>query len=120
MKIPRSARISGEYQKAISEVISGALKNKCPDLTALISVTKADVSSDLKNATVFVSVYAKTPEESLRQFEIVKSHAGFIRHELSHMMEMRTVPELRFLPDNSMAYGDRIDLILKQIHREND
>lgn len=120
MKIPRSARISGEYQKAIMEVISGPLKNKCPDLTALISVTKADVASDLKNATVFLSVYAKTPEESERQFEIVKNHAGFIRHELAHMMEMRTVPELRFLMDNSMAYGNKIDMLLKQIHKEND
>lgn len=120
MKIPRSARISGEYQKAISEVIAGPLKHKCPDLTALVSVTKADVASDLKNATVYISVYAKNPEETQRQFDIVKNHAGFIRHELAQMMEMRTVPELRFRPDDSMAYGNKIDLLLKQIHKEND
>lgn len=120
MKIPRSARISGEYQKAISEVIAGPLKNKHPDLTGLISVTKADVSSDLKNATVYVSIYAKDEETTLRSFQIIKDNAGLIRKELAHTMEMRTVPSLRFLLDDSMVYGAKIDRLLKQIEEKED
>lgn len=120
MKIPRSARISGEYQKAISEVISGPLKNRHPELSGLISVTKADVSSDLKNATVYISIYAKDEETTVRSFELIKDNAGFIRKELAHIMEMRTVPALRFLLDDSMVYGARIDSILKQIEKKED
>ena len=35
-------------------------------------------------------------------------------------MEMRTVPALRFLLDDSMVYGARIDSILKQIEKKED
>lgn len=120
MKIPRSARISGEYQKAISEVIAGPLKNKYPDLKGIISVTKADVASDLKNATIYVSILASNNEESLKTYEIIRNNAGLIRKELAHMMEMRTVPYLDIRLDESFEYGSRIDSLLKQIEKKGE
>lgn len=116
MKIPRSSRLNGEYQKEISEIIRTRLKDKAPGLKGLISVTEADVAPDLKTAKIYVSIYAANEEERLRSFDLLTEHAGFIRHELAQVMRMRTVPALTFLWDGSMAYGAKMDELFKQIH----
>ena len=53
MKVSRTSRLNGEYQKEISAIVSGKLKNRDPRLTGLISVTEADVAPDLKTANFF-------------------------------------------------------------------
>lgn len=120
MKSLRGERLSAEYQKAVYEVISTKLKDRTPDIKGIVSVTKADVSPDLKNAKIYISVLAKNSEERDATFRAIKENAGFIRYELAHMMQMRTVPELRFLWDDTMEYGDKIDRLIKQIHKVND
>lgn len=118
MKSLRGQRLSSEYQKAIYEVISTKLKYKTDKVRGIVSVTRADVSPDLKNAKIFVSVLAKDADEARAAFDAIKENAGYIRYELAHMMQMRTVPELHFLWDESMEYGDKIDRLIKEIHRE--
>ena len=118
MKSLRAERLSAEYQKAVYEVISTKLKYKTNKIRGVVSITKADVSPDLKNAKIYISVLGKTAEEADETFAAISEHAGFIRYELAHMMQMRTVPELRFLRDDTMEYGDKIDRIIKEIHKE--
>ena len=84
MKVSRSSRLNGEYQKEISEIIRTRLKDKEPALSGIISVTEADVAPDLKTAKIYISIYAKDEAEKLRSFDIISENAGFIRHELSH------------------------------------
>lgn len=120
MKSMRTKRLSGEYQKAISEIISTKLKYRTANIKGLVSITKADVSPDLKNAKIYVSVYGKSREEESMTFEEIKANAGFIRKELSQIMTMRTVPELHFFLDDSMEYGDKIDRIINEIHKNDN
>ncbi len=120
MKSLRGERLSAEYQKAVYEVISKKLKYKTDRIKGIVSVTKADVSPDLKNAKIYISVLGKNKEESNATFETIKEHAGFIRYELAHMMQMRTVPELHFLWDDTMEYGDRIDRLIQSIHKDEE
>ena len=118
MRSLRGERLSAEYQKAVYEVISTKLKTKTDRIRGIVSVTKADVSPDLKNAKIYVSILAKNDEEEKATFDEICAHAGFIRHELAHMMRSRTVPELRFFRDESMDYGDKIDRLIKEIHKD--
>ena len=62
MQNMRGKRLSGEYQKAVYEIISTKLKYKTSEIKGLVSVTKADVSPDLKSAKIYISVYGKNPE----------------------------------------------------------
>ena len=119
MKSLRGERLSAEYQKAVYEVISTKLKYKTDRIRGIVSITKADVSPDLKNAKIYVSVLAKNEEQGRDVFEAIRENAGFIRHELAQMMRMRTVPELHFFWDDTMEYGDKIDRLIKQIHKED-
>ena len=110
MKVSRSSRLNGEYQKEISEIIRTRLKDKEPKLSGIISVTEADVAPDLKTAKVYISIYAKDEAEKLASFDIISANAGFIRHELAQVMRMLT-----FLWDGSMAYGAKMDELFKKI-----
>lgn len=114
MKVSRTSRLNGEYQKEIS-VILRRLKDKAPDFKGLVSVTEADVAPDLKTAIVYVSIYGTNEAETKRSFEILKENAGYIRHELAQVMRMRTVPALTFRIDGSMVYGAKMDELFKKI-----
>ena len=104
MKSTRGERLSGEFRKEISSVISNKLRNKFPQLSAIISVTEADVAPDLKSAKIYVSIFDTDAEKSTASFKIIKENAGFIRHELAQVMHLRTVPELRFYTER-VGYG---------------
>ena len=114
MKVSRTSRLNGEYQKEVS-VILRKLKDRAPDLKGMISVTEADVAPDLKTAYIYVSIYAKNEEETMRSFAVLQENAGFIRHELAQVMRMRTVPSLTFRMDKSMVYGSKMDELFKKI-----
>ena len=120
MKPSRTDRLKSEYQRAISAIISGQLKDKEPELRGLISVTETDVAPDLKTARVYVSIYAASEEEKKRSFEVLRENAGFIRRELAKVMTMRTVPALTFYEDGSMAYGSKMDALFAELNRGKD
>ena len=115
MKGLRGERLSSQFREEIHKVISISLRNRHPELSAIISVTSTDVAPDLKNAKVYISIYEVNEERKRNSFDIICQNAGFIRHELSQVLHLRTVPELHFYPDESMEYGDKIDRLLKNI-----
>lgn len=114
MKVSRTSRLNGEYQKEISAILR-RLKDKAPDLKGLISVTETDVAPDLKTAVVYVSIYGTNEEETKRSFALLQENAWWMRHELSQVMRMRTVPALTFRIDGSMGYGAKMDELFKKI-----
>ena len=120
MKSTRGERLSGEFQKEISKAISTKLKNKFPELSAIISITEADVAPDLKSAKIYISIFDTNEEKAKNSFEIIKTNAGFIRHELAQVMHIRTIPELRFHLDESMEYGAKIDRILNSLDSDKN
>lgn len=117
-KISRTDKLNGEFQKAIYEIITRRLND--PNITAMISILKVDVSKDLKNAKVFVSVYATSEEKKISTFNAIKSNAKRIRYELAHDMRTRTVPELFFILDGSIEYGDKMEKLFLSISKEDE
>ena len=110
----RFHRIDEELKKEISQIINYELKN--PNVTGLISVTKAHVTKDLKYAKVYVSILnAKNIKETLAG---LKKSSGYIRSEIAKRINLRITPEIIFELDDSIEYGAKIDTILKQIIKE--
>ena len=50
----------------------------------------------------------------------MRENAGFVRHELSKVMRLRTVPQLTFLEDGSMEYGSKMDALLSSLDVKTD
>ena len=116
----RLGRIDEELKKEISNVISYDLKN--PNITGLISVTKAKITPDLKYAQIYVSILnSKNTKETLAA---LKKSSGFVRTEVAKRINLRITPEIIFVLDDSIEYGERIDKILKEIlpekHKNKD
>lgn len=107
----RLGRIDEELKKEVSTIINYELKN--PNVTGLISVTKAKITPDFKYAKVYVSILnSKNLKDT---FANLKKSSGFIRSEIAKRINLRITPEIVFVLDDSMEYGEKIDKILKEI-----
>ena len=112
--VNRNDRLNGEFQKEIYEIISRRLKN--PLVTEMFSILRVDCSRDLSSAKVYVSVYSNNEEKRKITFDAIKADAKKIRFELAKVIRARTVPELNFILDDSMEYGDKMDRLFKSIN----
>ena len=110
----RFERINEEYRREISNIIDNKLKN--PNVTGLISVTKAKITPDLKYAKVYVSLLNSKNEE--KTMEALEKSSGFIRSLIAKIINLRITPEIIFEKDDSMEYGERIDKILKDLNEK--
>lgn len=108
----RSGRINEEVKKAVSNIIQNEIRD--PRLNAMISVTKVDVTKDMRYAKVYVSILGdeETKKDSL---SILKKSAGFIRKEVGHAVSLRLTPEIIIELDNSIENGMHIDALLEKI-----
>lgn len=112
----KNTRINSEVRKEIQNIIMNGLKD--PRISPMTTVTDARVTADLRYCTVYISVFGGGEAVS-ETMEGLKKASGFIRRELAHTVNLRITPELRFVTDDSMAYGDKIDRMLTEL-RAND
>lgn len=112
--VSRVDRLNGEFQKEIYDIIARKLKN--PLVTEMFSILRVDASSDLSSAKVFVSIYSKDEQKRMATFKAIEADAKKIRFELAKVIRARTVPELKFILDDSMEYGDKMEKLFKAIN----
>jgi len=110
METNRQKKIAGVLQKDLVDVLQSAARDGVKGV--LISVTKVQVTSDLSQAKVFLSIFPNEKRDEL--LEGIKSNAPLIRHELSQRTkhQLRRVPGLTFFVDDSLDYIEDIDASL--------
>ena len=111
--VSRCDRMNAELKKEINLVISRKLKN--PLITEMWSILDVKVSKDFSYAKVYVSVFSTDKDKKERTFSAIVSESKKNRFELARSVRARTVPELHFVLDDSMEYGDKMDKILYKI-----
>lgn len=104
----RTERIEEEIKKIVSKVIGQELHD--PRLTGMISVTKVSVTGDLKYCKVFISMLGTKDENEA--MDALKSASGYVRREIGNNVRMHSTPEVKFVFDDSMEYGDKIQKII--------
>lgn len=102
-------RINSEFQKELAEIIRAEIKD--PRVSPLTSVVAVEVAPDLKTCKAWVSVYGdeKAIQDTLKGLQ---SAEGYIRREIAHRINLRNTPEIRFIVDESIAYGVRMSKII--------
>ena len=110
----RLNRINEELKRELSQIINYELKN--PNVTGMISVTRAKITPDFKYAKVYVSIL--NSKNTQKTMEGLKESSGFIRSQIAKTINLRITPELVFELDDSLDYGERIDSILKDLKNE--
>ena len=111
METNRQKKIAGIIQQDITEIIQEAVRYSHQGV--LVSVTDVKVTSDLMEAKVYVSVFPPQHQDEL--FEEIKEHNHLIRHQLAGRIkhQMRRVPELSFLIDDTLNKIEGIENALK-------
>src|SRR3989339_534739 len=84
-----------------------------------VTITGVKVTDDLRTARIFFVEMGKDTCSTVVLTGLGKA-AGFLRRELSRRLQLRHVPELLFTYDPSFAYGNRIESLLMEIHREKE
>ncbi len=79
----------------------------------VVGITRVMVSDDLKNTTVFISVFPHNRQGTA--LDLLRSQAKHLRHELAGEIFARVVPFIRFAIDDKEAYGSEVDRILSEL-----
>jgi len=80
----------------------------------LVSITRVEMSPDLRYAKAFVSVLG-TDEEFEAALTALRGASGFIRHQLRPRMRARHIPDITFQADHSMQHAESIARTLNEI-----
>jgi ribosome-binding factor A len=110
----RPERVAQTIRREISGDILRRLRD--PRLHTMVSVTDVEVTNDLSLARVYVSVL-ETGESRDQVMQALQHAAGFVRHELANVLDLREMPEIRFMLDTSIERGARVEELLKKIER---
>jgi ribosome-binding factor A len=107
----RPARVAEEFRQELSALLARGLKD--PRIAGFVTVTGAKMSPDLKEATAYVSVHA---DEAVRAktMEGLRAAATYLQREVARTLGLRYTPHLRFVYDESVERGDRIDRLLRE------
>jgi ribosome-binding factor A len=108
MQRKRLERVNQLMKEEISRLVQRELKD--PRL-GWVTITEVDVTPDLRQAKVFVSVLG--PEDKwVASFKALESARGFIWGALRRNLDLRVTPELLFRPDRSMEHAARMSALL--------
>ena len=118
MKI-KMERVNAELAKQITKIIADDIKD--PRMSgAIVGVTKLYTTPDLKYAKVYLSIYAENAEAQQEAYKTICRSKSFIRNMLKDKVQIRLLPELTFIIDDSVDYSIKIDRLLNQIHAEEE
>ena len=110
MSYQRIDRISEEVRREVDAIIRDELSD--PRISGTFSVTRAEVTGDLRYAKIYVSVLEDEKRDDL--MDALKNARGFIRHSLGKRMIIRYTPELIFVSDQNIEYGVHIAKVLAE------
>ncbi len=108
----RADRVAEAIREDVATFLAEGAKD--PRLVAIVTVTAVDVTQDLRQARVYVSMMG-TDTERASTIDALASMTGHIRSRLARSLQLRLVPELSFRLDESVSRAARIESLLAQV-----
>ena len=87
---------------------------KDPRLVGMVTVTAVDMTRDLRQARIFVSILG-TDTERAATFDALASLTPHLRSRIAKALQLRLAPEVSFKLDESVAHAARIESLLAQV-----
>ncbi len=110
----RQQKVQELLKQEISDIFLREFKD--PRL-GFVTITDAEVSSDMRHARIFISVMG-SDDVRKRNLKVLNNASHFIRSALSKRMSMKTIPDLEFRIDESIDQGIRMLELLEKIKSE--
>lgn len=105
-------RLKDTFVEKISEILHDDIKDKD---VKFVTITEVRINNDLSVAKVF---FTSLEEDRKKVLESLNKASGFIRSRLCEKIKLRKMPEIHFVYDESVEYGQRIDDIIERINNE--
>ncbi|WP_332690310.1 30S ribosome-binding factor RbfA [Halalkalibacter lacteus] len=109
----RAHRVGEQMKKELSDIIMRELKDP---RVSFVTVTGVDVTGDLQQAKVFITVLG-SDEQKEATLQALSKARGFIRSEIGKRIRLRKTPEIVFEFDESIEYGNRIETLLSDLNK---
>jgi ribosome-binding factor A len=111
----RVGRVRQMLLRELSDIVGRMLDPR----VRLVTVVDAELSKDLKSATMYVSVIGdeREREEALAALEAALGH---IRYEVAQRVQLRQVPEIRVEYDSSLVRAARVTALIDGLHKDAD
>lgn len=118
MSVPgrRTDRLGHEIRVILAEMMVREVKD--PRI-GFATITRVELTADLRHARVYVSVLGSADEQQ-KTIEGLSSAAGFLRREIGHRLDLRRAPDLAFILDHGAEAGERIEMLLQQIRKDEN
>ena len=104
----RTLRVAEQIQRELADLIR--LEVKDPRI-GMVTLTDVEVSADYAHAKVFFTTLG-SPDHIAAATGGLNHAAGFLRNELSHRIKLRSIPQLHFTYDESVARGVRLSQLI--------
>jgi ribosome-binding factor A len=111
----RATRVGEQMKKELGEIIGRKIKD--PRI-GFVTVTDVEVTGDLQQAKVFISVLGDEEQRQNTLKGLAKAK-GFIRSEIGQRIRLRKTPEITFEFDESVDYGNRIESLLADLNKSS-
>lgn len=98
----KNTRVNNEVQRVLAEIIRADIKD--PRIAPMTSVVAVEVAPDLKSCKAWISVLGDEQAQA-DTLAGLKSAEGYIRNQLARTINLRNTPEIKFIMDQSIAYG---------------
>jgi ribosome-binding factor A len=85
------------------------------DTGGVVSISHCELSNDLSYCKVYISTF-EGGEKTIEAVEKLKGASGLFKRNINSRIKMRKIPELIFLPDNSLDYYDKINGIINELN----
>jgi len=110
----RTDRIAATIQRKLAEIIPKEIKD--PRLGTMVSISAVKVTADLGHAKIYFTTLA----DPTLTTSILNGAAGYLRTALARTITFRTVPQLRFVYDESIEYASRLNHLINQVNPSED
>lgn len=113
----RIRRIESELTKEISMMIRSDIKD--PRIAPITSITEINLTDDLQSAKIYVSVLGED-EEKKETIEGLKNSIGFIKRELGNRMNLRHIPDIKFILDTQIEQAMHIESLIDKAIKQDE
>lgn len=104
-------RLNNLFVEEISKILRTEIKD---ERINFVTVTNANITSDLYYAKIYVTVLDDNKREEV--IKLLNKASNFIERELSHRIEIRRMPNITFVYDESIEYANNIENIIERIN----
>ena len=107
----RTQRIGEQIRRELADIIRREIN--VPNL-GMITISAVEVSPDLKYARVYITILGDNNEVN-KAVQHLNNVARRLRHYLSQRLSTRTTPQLQFVYDSSIEYGNRLSALIESV-----